>query len=42
MSEKDFQLRKAELKDRREELELKKSRETWGCQQSQFMTNNFK
>ena len=42
MSEKDFQLRKAELKHRREELELKKSRETCGCQQSQFMTNNCK
>ena len=36
-SEKDFQLREAELKLRREELEMNKSRETLLCQQSQIM-----
>ena len=36
-SEKDFQLREAESKLRREELEMNKSRETLLCQQNQIM-----
>ena len=36
-SENDFQLREAESKLRREELEMNKSRETLLCQQSQIM-----
>ena len=35
--EKDFQVREDELKLRREELELKKSRKTLFCQQNQVL-----